>query len=111
MRRVMQSVEEDLAFRQEVRKDHPAPWMRLRAARGQTPTDLRAYNLPTVQDTLADYAQCNGTFPCALNSCRVIFVLAGMFATRQKVLLGGPQVGHKPGLQSDLWMRPRGTAS
>ena len=37
MRRVIQSAEQEPTFSDEVLKDHPAPWMRLRAARGQTP--------------------------------------------------------------------------
>ena len=44
MWRVIRSAEEDPAFMQEVLKDHPAAWMRLRAARGRISTDLRPYN-------------------------------------------------------------------
>ena len=66
------------------------PWMRLRAARGRTPPDLQPYNQPAVQETLANHPECNGTFACALNSCRVLFATAGMVATRRKLLLAGP---------------------
>ena len=34
MRRVIQSADQDPTFKQEVLKDHSAPWMRLCAARG-----------------------------------------------------------------------------
>ena len=65
------------------------PWMRLRVARGRTPPNLQAYNPPAVQETLAN-PECNGTFACALNNCRVVFATAGMVATRRKLLLASP---------------------
>ena len=37
MRRVIQSAQQDPIFSEEVLKDHPVPWMRLRGARGWTP--------------------------------------------------------------------------
>ena len=90
MRRMIQSADQDPTFLDEVLKDHPAPWMRLRAARGQTPPDVRAYNQPSVQETLANHRECNGKFACALNSCRVLFATADMVAARRRLLLGGP---------------------
>ena len=68
--------------------------MRLRAARGRTPSGLEPYNQATIQETLANHPDCNGTLQCALNSCRVLFATAGMVATRRKLLLpGNPQTG------------------
>ena len=68
------------------------PWMRFLAARGRTPPGLEPYNQTTVQETLANHPDCNGTLQCALNSCRVLFATAGMVATRRKLLLqGDPQ--------------------
>ena len=87
MRRVIQLAEQDPTFSDEVLKDHHAPSMRLRAASGQTPPDLQAYNQAAVQQTLASHPWCNGKFACALNSCRVLFATAGMVATRQRLLL------------------------
>ena len=75
MRRVIQSAEQDPTLTEEVLKDNPAPWMRLRGAESRTPPDLRAYNQPAVQETLANHPGCNGKFACALNSCRVVFAL------------------------------------
>ena len=89
MRRVIQSAQQDPIFSQEVLKDHPVPWMRLRVASGRTTPDLQAFNQPAVQETLANHPECNGTFACALNSCQVLFATAGMVATRWKLLLGG----------------------
>ena len=92
MLRVIQSAEQDLVFSEAVLKDHPVPWMRLRAARGRTPPGLEPYNQTTVQETLANHRDCTGTLQCALNSCRVLFATAGMVATRRKSLLpGDPQ--------------------
>ena len=65
------------------------PWMRPRAARGRTPPGLQPYNQTKVQETLANHPDCNGTLQCALNSCRVLFAIAGMVATRRKLLLAG----------------------
>ena len=90
MLRVIQSAKQDPVFSEEVLKDHPVPSMRLRAARGRTPPDLQPYNQAAVQETLANQPDCNGTFACALNSCRVLFATAGMVATRRKLLLAGP---------------------
>ena len=84
MQRVIQSAEQDPTFTQEVLKDRPAPWMRLPAARGYTFPDLRGYNHPAVQDTLANHPECNGKFAFALNSYRVVFATAGMVATRRR---------------------------
>ena len=89
MLRVIQSAEQDLVFSEAVLKDHPVPWMRLRAARGRTPAGLQPCNQTTVQETLAKHPDCNGTLQCALNSCRVLFATAGMVATRRKLLLAG----------------------
>ena len=89
MLRVIQSAEQDLVFSEAVLKDNPMPWMRLRAARGWTPPGLQPYNQTTVQQTLANHPDCNGTLQCALNSCRVLFATAGMVATRRKLLLAG----------------------
>ena len=92
MLRVIQSAEQDLVFSHAVLKDHPVPRMRLRAARGRTPPGLEPYNQTTVQETLANRPDCNGTLQCALNSCQVLFATAGMVATRRKLLLpGDPQ--------------------
>ena len=92
MLRVIQSAKQDLVFSKAVLKDHPVPWMRFRAARGRTPPGLEPYNQTTVQETLANHPDCNGTLQCALNSCRVLFATAGMVATRRKLLLqGDPQ--------------------
>ena len=90
MLRVIHLAQQDPIFSQEVLKDHPVPWMRLRAARGRTPPDLQPYNQPAVQATLANHPECNGTFACALNSCRVLFATACMVATRRKLLLAAP---------------------
>ena len=90
MTRVMQSAQQDSTFSEEVVKDHPVPWMRLQAARGRTPPDLQPYNQPAVQETLANHPECNGTFACALLSCRVLFATAGMVATRRNLLLAAP---------------------
>ena len=87
--RVIQSAEQDLVLSEATLKDHPVPWMRLRAARGRTPPNLQPYNQTAVQETLANHLDCNGTFACALNSCRVLFATAGMVATRRKLLLAG----------------------
>ena len=65
------------------------PGIRLRAARGRTPPDLQPYNLPAIQETLANHPECNRTFACALNSCRVLFATAGTVATRLNLLLAG----------------------
>ena len=89
MLRVIHSAEQDLVFSEAVLKDHPVPWMRLRAARGRTPRVLEPYNQTTVQETLANHPDCNGTLQCALNSSRVLFATAGMVATRRKLLLAG----------------------
>ena len=89
MLRVIQSADQDLVFSKAVLKGHPVPWMRFRAARGRTPPGLEPYNQTTVQETLADHPDCNGTLQCALNSCRVLFATAGMVATRRKLLLAG----------------------
>ena len=89
MLRVIQSAEQDLVFSEAVLKDHPVPWMRLRAARGRTPRGLEPYNQTTVQETLANHPDCNGTLQCALDSCRLLFATAGMVATRRKLLLAG----------------------
>ena len=89
MLRVIQSANQDLVFSKAVLKGHPVPWMRFRAARGRTPPGLEPYNQATVQETLADHPDCNGTLQCALNSCRVLFATAGMVATRRKLLLAG----------------------
>ena len=89
MLRVIQSAEQDLVFSEAVPKDHPVPWMWLRAARGRTPPGLQPYNQTTVQETLANHPDCNGTLQCALNSCRVLFAATGMAATRRKLLLAG----------------------
>ena len=83
MLRVIQSADQDLVFSKAVLKDHPVPWMRLRAARGRTPPGLEPYNQATVQETLAGHPDCNGTLQCALNSCRVLFATAGMVATHE----------------------------
>ena len=92
MLRVFQSAEQDLVFSEAVLKDHPVPWMRLRAARGRTPPGLEPYNPTTVQETLANHPDCNGILQCALNSCQVLFATAGVVATRRKLLLtGDPQ--------------------
>ena len=66
------------------------PWMRLRAARGRNPPDLQPYNESAVQETLANHPECNGTFACALNNCRVLFSTTSMVATRRRLLLAGP---------------------
>ena len=89
MLRVIQSAEQDLVFSRAVLKDHPVPWMWLRAARGRYPPGLQPYNQTTVQETLANHLDCNGTLQCALNSCRVLFATAGMVPTRRKLLLAG----------------------
>ena len=92
MLRVIQSAKQDLVFSKAVLKDHPVPWMRFRAARGRTPPGLEPYNQTTVQETLANHPDCNGTLQCALNSCRVLIATAGMVARRRKLLLqGDPQ--------------------
>ena len=65
--------------------------MRLHAARGQTLPDLRAYNQPALQETLANQ------FGSVLNSCRVVLATAGMVATRRRLMLGGPRVRHTLG--------------
>ena len=90
MLRVIQSAEQDPVFSEEVLKDHPVAWMRLPASRGRTPPDLQPYNQAAVQETLANSPDCNCTFACARNSCRVLFATAGMVATRRKLLLAGP---------------------
>ena len=87
MLRVIQSADQELVFSKAVLKDHAVPLMLLRAARGRTPPGLEPYNQATVQETLADHPDCNGTLQCALNSCRVLFATAGMVATRRKSLL------------------------
>ena len=89
MLRVIQSAEQDLVFSEACLKDHPVPWMRLRAARGRTPPNLQPYNQTAVQETLANHPDCNGTFACALNSCWVLFATGGMVAARRKLLLAG----------------------
>ena len=111
MRRVFQSAEQHPTFSDDILKDHPVPWMRPHAARGQTPTDLRAYNQQAVQETLANRPVCNGKFACALNSCRVVFATTSMVATRRRLLLGGPPETHKLGSHSASWMSPLGIAS
>ena len=89
MLRVIQSAQHNLVFSEAVLKDHPVPWMRLRAARGRTPPNLQPYNQTAVQETLANHPDCNGTFACCLNSFRVLFATAGMVATRRKLLRAG----------------------
>ena len=89
MLRVIQSAEQDLVFSEAVLKDHPVPWMRLRAARGRTPPGLQPYNQTTVEETWANHPDCNGTLQCALNSSWLLFATSGMVATRWKLLLAG----------------------
>ena len=89
MRRLIQLAAKDGAFVQDVMRDHRT----LDAGtcrKALKPTVLRDYNQLIVQETLANYRDYNGTFACALNSCRVISATAGMVARRRKWLLGGP---------------------
>ena len=90
MQPVIRSAEDDPLFLKEVLQDHPAPWMRLRAQRGQTPPGLEHCNQPAVQKTLDQYVGCDASFACALNSVRVVFATAGMVAGQRRLLLGAP---------------------
>ena len=86
--RVHQECYSDTVFRDTVLGDHPAPSLRLRAQQATAPPGLASFDQLKVQDILGNPPGCKATLKCALNSCRVLFALAGMVANRHKLLLG-----------------------
>ena len=108
IRRVIQSAEQDPAFMQDLLKDHPTPWMRLRAEPPRicetiTSGESKRHSL-TIRTAMAHLHVPSTGAVSSLQS-------RGWLLQDENCYLGGPQASHRPCMRSPSWMSPRGTAS